>query len=152
MKFPRLVGRYCSYLLPKQAGGTPQIIVDKTSRMTGRLRVYKLLICKHFLSIGNLEWFLMPKLKPNYFYWILTQTGNIAVVMDFVGHSRDCDCDEQTWDCSRENTVGGRTPVTAVGRFTLTPSGKTWSIFSPLWPTKLSHGKKLTALPKWPTK
>ena len=37
---PRLVGRYCSYLLPRQAGGTPQIIDDKTSRMTGRLRVY----------------------------------------------------------------------------------------------------------------
>jgi len=29
-EFPRLVGRYCSYLLPKQAGGTPQILVDKT--------------------------------------------------------------------------------------------------------------------------
>ena len=40
-ELPRLVGRYCSYLLPKQAGGTPQILVDKTSRMTGRLRVYK---------------------------------------------------------------------------------------------------------------
>ena len=37
---PWLVGRYCSYLLPKQAGGTPQIIVDKTTPMTGRLRVY----------------------------------------------------------------------------------------------------------------
>ena len=34
------MGRYYSYLLPKQAGGTPQILVDKTSRMTGRLRVY----------------------------------------------------------------------------------------------------------------
>ena len=39
-EFPRMVGRYCSYLLPKQDGGTPQIIVDKTSCMTGRLRVY----------------------------------------------------------------------------------------------------------------
>ena len=39
-ELPRLMGRYCSYLLPKQAGGTPQIIVDKTSPMTGRLRVY----------------------------------------------------------------------------------------------------------------
>ena len=37
---PRLVGRYCSYLLPRQAAGTPQILVDKTSRMTGCLRVY----------------------------------------------------------------------------------------------------------------
>ena len=37
------MGRCCSYLLPKQAGGTPQILVDKTSvtsPMTGRLRVY----------------------------------------------------------------------------------------------------------------
>ena len=29
-EFLRLVGRYCSYLLPKQAGVTPQILVDKT--------------------------------------------------------------------------------------------------------------------------
>ena len=34
------MGRYYSYLLPKQARGTPQILVDKTSPMTGRLRVY----------------------------------------------------------------------------------------------------------------
>ena len=39
-EFPRLVGRYCDYLLPKQAMGTPQILVDKTSPMTGCLRVY----------------------------------------------------------------------------------------------------------------
>ena len=39
-EFPRLVGRYCSYLLPKKAGGTPQILGYKTSRVTGRLRVY----------------------------------------------------------------------------------------------------------------
>ena len=39
-EFPRLVGRYCSYLQPKQAGGTPQILVNKTSPMTGHLRVY----------------------------------------------------------------------------------------------------------------
>ena len=38
-EFPRLVGRYYSYLLPKQARGTPQILVDKTSPMTARLRV-----------------------------------------------------------------------------------------------------------------
>ena len=44
MEFPWLVGRYCSYLLPKQAGGTPQIIVDKTSSMTGRLGVYTVLM------------------------------------------------------------------------------------------------------------
>ena len=38
-EFHRLVGRYGNYLLPKQAGGTPQIFVDKTLRMTSRLRV-----------------------------------------------------------------------------------------------------------------
>ena len=41
-EFTQLVGRYCSYLLPKQAGGTRQILVDKTLRMTSRLRVYSL--------------------------------------------------------------------------------------------------------------
>ena len=40
-EFPWLMGRYCSYLLPKQAGGTLQIFVDKTLRMTNRLRVYE---------------------------------------------------------------------------------------------------------------
>ena len=38
-EFPWLVGRYCSYLLPKQARGTPQILVDKTSPMTGHVYV-----------------------------------------------------------------------------------------------------------------
>ena len=52
---------------------------------------------------------------------VVSQTGIIAVRMDFTGHSHDCDCDLQTWECSAENTVGGRTPVTAVGRFTLFP-------------------------------
>ena len=34
------MGRNCSYLMPKHAGGTPQILVDKTLRMMSRLRVY----------------------------------------------------------------------------------------------------------------
>ena len=34
------MGRYCSYLLPKQTGGTTQILVFKTLRMTGRPTVY----------------------------------------------------------------------------------------------------------------
>ena len=33
---PLLVGRYCSYLLPKQARGTSQILIFKTSRRIGR--------------------------------------------------------------------------------------------------------------------
>ena len=36
-KFPRLVGRYCSYLLPKQAGGTTQIL----SRAVVRFRSWQ---------------------------------------------------------------------------------------------------------------
>ena len=48
-------------------------------------------------------------------------SGELAVIMRFVEHSRDCDCDTSTWECSRENTVAGRTPVEAVARFTLTP-------------------------------
>ena len=39
-EFPRLVGRYCSYLLPKQARGTPQILIFKTPRPIGRPRLY----------------------------------------------------------------------------------------------------------------
>ena len=41
-KFQRLVGRYCSYLLPKQAGGTSQIRIFKTLRMTSRPALYTL--------------------------------------------------------------------------------------------------------------
>ena len=33
------MGRYCSYLLPKQAEGTPQIIIFQTLRMTGHQAV-----------------------------------------------------------------------------------------------------------------
>jgi len=53
---------------------------------------------------------------------VTPKTSQIAVNIKIVGHSRDCDCDTTTWDCSSEQLrVPGRTPVTAVGRFTLTP-------------------------------
>merc|ERR1711884_822100 len=52
---------------------------------------------------------------------VVSQTGNVEVNMVYMGHSWDCDCDQQTWNCSRENSVPGRTPVNAVGRFLLTP-------------------------------
>ena len=39
-EFPRLVGRYCSYLLPKLTGGTTQILIFKTLRMIGRPTLY----------------------------------------------------------------------------------------------------------------
>ena len=34
------MGRYCSYLLPKQTGGSTQIIIFKTLRMIGRPALY----------------------------------------------------------------------------------------------------------------
>ena len=52
---------------------------------------------------------------------ITSTTGTIAVKMDFVGHSWDCDCDKLTWSCSKEDTVAGRDPMEAVARFTLIP-------------------------------
>ena len=53
---------------------------------------------------------------------VTPKASQIAVNIKIVGHSRDCDCDTTTWDCSSEQLrVPGRTPVTAVGRFTLTP-------------------------------
>ena len=51
---------------------------------------------------------------------ITSSTGTIAVKMDFKGHSRDCDCDLQTWTCAKENTNNAFVPVEAVARFTLT--------------------------------
>ena len=40
-EFPRPAWAVGSYSSGPPARGTPQIIVDKTSRLTGRLRVYK---------------------------------------------------------------------------------------------------------------
>ena len=53
-----------------------------------------------------------------------TPTSNmINVELIFTGHSKDCDCDTATWDCSKEDTVEGRTAMTAVARITLTSQG-----------------------------
>ena len=52
---------------------------------------------------------------------VLSQTGSIAVTLDFKETSWDCDCDTRTWQCSKENTVAARTAMEAVVRFTLTP-------------------------------
>ena len=52
---------------------------------------------------------------------VVSQTGSINVVMYFTGHSYDCVCATWSWSCAREGTWGHWTPVTAVGRFTLTP-------------------------------
>ena len=54
---------------------------------------------------------------------VTSSSGSIQANIRLTGHSKDCDCDESTWQCSKEGTVPGRTPVTAAGRFTLTPEG-----------------------------
>ena len=51
---------------------------------------------------------------------ITSTTGTIAVKMDFVEHSHDCDCDLSTWRCGDKNVkIAGRVPMEAVARFTL---------------------------------
>jgi len=47
-------------------------------------------------------------------------SSELEVEMTFTSHSWDCDCDKATWQCSRQETVSGRTAVEAVARFTLT--------------------------------
>ena len=52
---------------------------------------------------------------------VMSWTGSIAVAFDVKETSWDCDCDTNTWQCSSENAVSGRTPMEAAVRFTLTP-------------------------------
>ena len=53
--------------------------------------------------------------------------------LHYVGHSWACDCDTTTWksgdeSCSsKADAVAGRTPMTAVARFTLTPQMPSWA-------------------------
>ena len=65
--------------------------------------------------------FSCPMATPD--LMIYTASGEIAVNMQFQGHSWDCDCDMDTWECSKESTVADRTAMSAVGRFFLTPQG-----------------------------
>ena len=51
---------------------------------------------------------------------VSSPTGMIPVNLKYIKHSWDCDCDMETWMCSKENTVPGQTPMTAVAKFTLT--------------------------------
>ena len=52
---------------------------------------------------------------------ITSNDGTILASLDYVGHSRDCDCDMKTWKCAKEETEPSFTPMTAVARITLTP-------------------------------
>jgi hypothetical protein len=47
------------------------------------------------------------------------QSANPNFEVSVKGHSRDCDCDTNTWECSKEKTVAGRTPMNIVARVTV---------------------------------
>ena len=55
---------------------------------------------------------------------ISSENGRLKVKLTYQGHSKDCDCDKQTWRCKRENLDNSLTPMVAVARITLTPMGK----------------------------
>ena len=48
-------------------------------------------------------------------------SSTVNLRIDVTGHSWDCDCDMSSWTCSSENSVSGRTQMTAVARYTFTP-------------------------------
>ena len=52
---------------------------------------------------------------------ISSRNGSILASFTYEGHSWDCDCDKQSWNCSKENSTTGFTPMTAVAKITLTP-------------------------------
>ena len=51
---------------------------------------------------------------------VTSKTGSIAVGFDVKETSWDCDCDTNTFECSAENKVAGRTAIEAAVRITLT--------------------------------
>ena len=51
---------------------------------------------------------------------VVSTTGLITIELKYVGHSKDCDCDKNTWECSPEDSVNGRSPMVAAARITLT--------------------------------
>ena len=53
---------------------------------------------------------------------ITSETGSILVALTYQNHSWDCDCDKETWACSKENENPTWTPMTAVARITLSPA------------------------------
>ena len=52
---------------------------------------------------------------------ISSTTGSIDISLTYQGHSWDCDCNKETWQCAKENTIIGFTPMVAVARITFAP-------------------------------
>ncbi len=61
---------------------------------------------------------------------VSSTTAQLAVLILIINHSSECHCDTATWACmgSKEDTVAGHTPMTAVGRVTLVPLSGTSQI------------------------
>jgi hypothetical protein len=47
--------------------------------------------------------------------------SNVTLEYKLVGNSRDCDCDLESFECFKEKTKPGATPVVAMAKYTLTP-------------------------------
>ena len=47
--------------------------------------------------------------------------GSIFASLTYHGYSWDCDCNKETWQCAKEETKPGFSPMTAVAKITLTP-------------------------------
>ena len=52
---------------------------------------------------------------------ISSPSGLLVAALRYQGHSRDCDCDKGTWQCAKEDTKAGFSPMLAVAKITLTP-------------------------------
>ena len=62
-----------------------------------------------------------PQLLSNQ---IISENGRLQLKLTYQGHSKDCDCDKQTWRCKEENIDKTLTPMVAAARITLTPMSK----------------------------
>ena len=54
---------------------------------------------------------------------ITSSSGSIIAALAYEGAYRthSCDCNKETWECAKQDTMIGFTPMTAVARITLTP-------------------------------
>ena len=54
---------------------------------------------------------------------ISSDTGVINIAIEFEGHSWGCNCDTQSWMCSKHRETLKQIPMVAVGKITLTKQG-----------------------------
>ena len=64
---------------------------------------------------------------------VSSQSGSIKVVLHYEGHSSDCDCNKDTWECVKEDAMDEDPTfisMIAVARITLTPTKGGWSFYA----------------------